>query len=105
MENDLSSFLKFSSLTALLLNFVGALFLILSSDIFPGGWTNVDDNGMPLDALYLLYPTIFKIGVWFIIIGFLIQVFNEFLKFEPIKNTIVNIWQKKSFQNTENKRK
>ena len=86
----ISIFLKYSPIIALSINFVGAVFLVYYAGAYTGEgtvWASVDANGHKLETIYLLNPTMFKTGIWFIIVGFFIQLINEcLLKFDLIKN-------------------
>ena len=87
----ISTFLKYSPIVALSLNFIGAVFLVYYAGAYTGEgnvFASVDANGNTLETIYLLNPTMFKTGIWFIIVGFFIQLINELLKFDLIKETL-----------------
>ena len=76
-------FIKYSPTIALFLNFLGAIFLVCYAGAYTGEgnlWASTGANGKTLETIYLLNPTMFKIGIWFIIVGFFIQLINELLK-------------------------
>ena len=98
-EKWLDRFNKYSPIIALFLNLIGALFLIFYAGAYTGegiGWADLDEQGNRLETIYLINPTMFKIGIWFIVIGFFIQLINELFKFEPILTFLDKILSKKS---------
>ena len=90
----LSTFLKYSPIAALLLNFIGAILLVYHAGAYTGEgstWVSTGAKGQRLETIYLLNPTMFKTGLWLIIIGFFIQIVNELLKFDLIQKILAKI--------------
>ena len=87
--NWLSVCLKYSPIVALSLNFIGAILLIYHAGAYTGKgvkWVSTGENGKALETIYLLNPTMFKIGIGLIAAGFFIQMINELFRLEWLKS-------------------
>ena len=81
--------LKYSPIVALSLNFIGAILLIYHAGAYTGKgvrWADTGKNGKVLETIYLLNPTMFKIGIGLIAVGFFIQMINELFRLEWLKS-------------------